>query len=155
MFKFWKRNKSSPRSEEELNISPALDALSWALQETNRDRFVDRLDAALKCQPQLATLNTFLGRPQGSFQEVTFDEIIARVSFLRERDLFPQLLAAISSSIPMASDAVILAAAFSVEINNSRDQSRPAIQSAQEKLRGEAIVLLQRLNEFVSSPSKL
>jgi hypothetical protein len=88
------------------------------------------------------------GRPTGSFQQVTFDEIIDRVTFLRERNLFPQLLAAISSTIPVASDAVILAAAFSIEIGSNNESLGTVVGDAQEKLRNEAIVLLRRLNEF-------
>jgi hypothetical protein len=143
-------DKATQSSAESLDISAPINALSWAQKEMADDRFFEPLDAVLACQPQLAALNMFLGRPRGSFAEVTFDEVIDRVAFLQERNMFQHLLTAISSSVPMASDAVILAAAFSIEIDRIYNSSDTARRGAREELRARAVELLRRLNQFTS-----
>jgi len=95
--------------------------VATAVRQVHPGRFVDPSDAALVCQPELAALNTLLGRGDSSrLGPVTFEEIVSRVRFYEERGLLDKLEKI--SAVDEILLGVIMAAVHEIELSKNEQQ---------------------------------
>jgi hypothetical protein len=110
-----------------------------AVRQVHPGRFVDPSDAALVCQPELAALNTLLGRGDSSrFGPVTFEEIVSRVRFYKERGPLGKL--GTISAVDEIVLGVIMAAVHEIELSK-KDQQRSSSNKGADIREGAEFVL--------------
>jgi hypothetical protein len=110
-----------------------------AVRQVHPGRFVDPSDAALVCQPELAALNTLLGRGDSSrFGPVTFEEIVSRVRFYKERGPLGKL--GTISAVDEIVLGVIMAAVHEIELSK-KDQQRSSSNKGADMREGAEFVL--------------
>jgi hypothetical protein len=80
------------KSEDRRNAEKVMALVTNAVRHVHPGGFADQSDAALVCQPELAALNTLLGRGDSSrFGQVTFEELVSRLRFYEERGVLGKI----------------------------------------------------------------
>ncbi len=131
------------KSKDRRNAERVMALVATAVRQVHPGRFVDPSDAALVCQPELAALNTLLGRGDSSrFGPVTFEEIVSRVRFYEERGLLDKLETV--SAVDEIVLGVILAAVHEVELSKRKQQYSSSNKGAE--IREGAEFVLRCLN---------
>ena len=109
------------KSKDRRNAERVMALVANAVRQVHPGRFVDPSDAALICQPELAALNTLLGRGDSSrFGPVTFEDIVSRVRFYEERGLLDKLETV--SAVDEILLGVIMAAVHEIELSKNEQQ---------------------------------
>jgi hypothetical protein len=131
------------KSKRTRNAEKVMALVANAVRQVHPGRFVDPSDAALVCQPELAALNTLLGRGDSSrFDPVTFEEIVSRVRFYEERGLLNKLETI--SSVDEIVSGVIMAAVHEIEL--SRKQQKYSSSNKGAEIREGAEFIFRCLN---------
>src|SRR5207237_7437 len=80
------------KSKDRRNAERVMALVANAVRHVHPGGFADQSDAALVCQPELAALNTLLGRGDSSrFGQVTFEELVSRLRFYEERGVLGKI----------------------------------------------------------------
>jgi hypothetical protein len=110
--------------------------------------FVDQSDAALVCQPELAALNTLLGRGESSrFGQVNFEELVSRLRFFDERGVLGKIQT-ISAKDEIVL-GVITAAVHEIELSKKGQQYSSSNRGTD--IRNGAEFILRCLNSHAGS----
>jgi hypothetical protein len=129
----WFKSKHTRKAERVMAL------VANAVRQVHPGRFVDPSDAALVCQPELAALNTLLGRGDSSrFGPVTFEEIVSRVRFYKERGPLGKL--GTISAVDEIVLGVIMAAVHEIELSK-KDQQRSSSNKGADIREGAEFVL--------------
>jgi hypothetical protein len=131
------------KSKDRRNAERVMALVANAVRHVHPGRFVDQSDAALVCQPELAALNTLLGRGDSSrFGPVTFEEIVSRVRFYEERGLLGKL-GTISANDEIVL-GIVMAAVHEIDISTKGQQYSSSNKGAE--IREGAEFVLRCLN---------
>ncbi len=131
------------KSKDRGNAERVMALVANAVRHVHPGGFADQSDAALVCQPELAALNTLLGRGDSSrFGQVTFDELVSRLRVYEERGVLGTIQT-ISAQDEIVL-GVITAAVHEIELSKKGQQYSSSNKGAE--IRNGAEFILRCLN---------